>query len=140
MLPQVIKNKFSKYIFKEFTFKIALSKNVLEIGCLRNTENKIAPSKNTFFKKLLFQNYSLKGGILKKYIFEIAFSKNINLIASIYSSTEFSESSEELSKSSIICLIISLSMYLHSLKTLADNSFHLFWEQNLSWLLLNKYD
>ena len=41
------------------------------------------------------------------------FSKNINFIALIYSSSELSE---ELSKSSTICLITFFLMYLHAFK------------------------
>ena len=61
----------------------------------------------------------------------------MKMIALIYSP---SESSGELSKLAVICLITFFPMYLHSLKTLVDKSSHLFWEQNPSWLLLNKYD
>ena len=80
---------------------------------------------NTFLKflpqKIHFQNSSLtkyffKIAPSKKKDFEIAFSKNINRITLIYSSSESSESSEELSKSSIICLITFFFMYLHSFR------------------------
>ena len=53
-------------------------------------------------QKIQFQNCSITKYIFENYIFKILVSKNINFVALIYSS---SESSQELSKSSIICLI-----------------------------------
>ena len=35
---------------------------------------------------------------------------------------------------------IFLNVFKFVLETLADNSFHFYWEQNSSWFLLNKYD
>ena len=64
-------------------------------------------------QKIHFQNCSLKKYIFENYVFKIVFSKNINFIALIYSS---SESSEELSNSSIKCLTTFFLMYLHSFK------------------------
>ena len=70
---------------------------------------RLVTSKNTLPRVLIqklilrktFSKCSLKKSIFQNYIFKIVFSKNINFISVIYSS---SESSEELSKSSIICL------------------------------------
>ena len=56
---------------------------------------------------------------LKKSFSKIDFSKNINFMFLIYSSAaswEFSESSDELSKTSVICLTTFLSIYLHFLQ------------------------
>ena len=48
-------------------------------------------------------------------------------------------------KSSLVYLIAFLFSFFFQciyiiLKTLADNTYHLYWEENPSWLLLNKYD
>ena len=52
-------------------------------------------------QKIFFQNYCLKEEIFKKYIFKIAFSKDITPVTLICSSSESLElSSEEISKSS----------------------------------------
>ena len=51
-----------------------------------------------------------------KCIFKNCFFKNINFISLIYSWSELSESSEELSESSVICLTTFFSIYLHSFK------------------------
>ena len=138
LLPQYynFKNAFLIFflLFWSYFFKSTLSKNILKIH-FQNCSLKIAPSKNAFSKllsKLLFQNCSLN-----EYIFEIALWKIISLIALVYSS---SESEEKSLKFSLICLITFFSMYLHSFKNTADNNSHLFWEQNLNWLLLNKYN
>ena len=61
------------------------------------------PFQNCCFRKFIFENC----------IFKILFSKNSNFISFIYSS---SESSEELSKSSIICLTSFFLIYVHSFK------------------------
>ena len=97
---------------KKHIFKIAFSKNIF----LKFLPQKIH-FKNIFSKsfpqKKHLQNYSLK-----IYVFKIAPSKNINLIALIYSSLELLDSSEEEKslKLSLICLITVFSMYLHSFK------------------------
>ena len=56
--------------------------------------------------KIHFQNCSLK----------IVFCKNINFISLIYSLSESSESSDELSKTSVIRLTTFFLIYLHSFK------------------------
>ena len=81
-----------------------------------------------FYWLLKHPEYIFKIAPIKNTFLETVFSKNINLIYSIYSS---SESSEELSKSSI-CLI-TFSEYIY--RVWAES-----WTQNLSWLLINKYD
>ena len=75
-------------------------------------------------------------GCSPEYIFKIAppinkfskivLSKNINFISLIYSSSESSESSEELSKSSTMCLTTFSRFIYPLLKRHMDNSFHLF--------------
>ena len=58
---------------------------------------------------------------------KIVFPKNINFTSLIYSSSESSESSEELSKSSVICLNYFFSQCNYTLlKRLLDNSFRFF--------------
>ena len=70
-------------------------------------------------KRLILKEIPFQSCSLKNYIFKIIFSKNINFITLIYTS---SESSGELSKSSIICLT-TFSQYIYILlKTLADNN------------------
>ena len=53
----------------------------------------------------------------------------------IHSSSD-SEESEEFPKYSVICLITFVKCIYTLLKILTDNSFHLSWERNWSWLLL----
>ena len=84
-------------------FILTLDKTSLgEIDCLRNLYYLFAAQAS----RIHFQNCSLK----------IVFSKKVIFIALIYSSSEESESSEEICKSSIICLITFFSMHLHSFK------------------------
>ena len=61
--------------------------------------------------KIVFKIAFSKNAFLK-----IVFFKNINFISLIYSWSELSESSEELSESSVICLTTFFSIYLHSFK------------------------
>ena len=57
-----------------------------------------------------------------------------------YFDFSLSESLEDISRSLVIYLItaLSLTMYLHFLKTLENNKFHLFQKQNQSILLMDK--
>ena len=71
-------------------------------------------------KKLILKEIPFQSCSLKNYIFKIIFSKNINFITLIYTS---SESSGGLSKSSIICLT-TFSQYIYILLK-ADNNCHL---------------
>ena len=65
------------------------------------------------------------------------FQKTINLTVLIHSPSDSSEKEKSL-KVSLICLTIFFK-YIHNLlKWLVDNTFHLFWEQNPSWLQLKK--
>ena len=107
------KNTFSKLLPQKCIFLVAPSKNTFSKLLPQIIKNKcsdklfkITPSKSTFFP-----NCSLKEDI-----FKIAFSRNIFLIDLIYSSSESPKPLEELSKSSIICLITFLLMYLYSFK------------------------
>ena len=68
-------------------------------------------SQKNIFSKLLPQNYSVQEDI-----FKIAYSKNINFIALIYSSTKSLELSEKEKILSLMCLIMIFLMYLHSFK------------------------
>ena len=124
---QILKSAPSK---KTFSKLLPPKIHFLKIAPSKQTFLKLLPQKRHFqncslkkyiFSKLLYQNYSLKEDIFKKCICEIAFVKNINHIALIYFSSESSQSSDEFSKSSIICV-----MYLHSFKILVGNSFHLY--------------
>ena len=94
---------------KNFRRNWILKQPLLFTGCYPKYIFKIAPSINTFSKIIL--------------------SKKINFVSLIYSS---SESSEELSKSSTMCLTTFFQYIYLLLKKLGDNSFHLFWEQNPS--------
>ena len=89
------KNDFQSSFLKNYIFEVSLSKD---------TFSKLLPQK-IYLQKLHFQNYSFK-----KCIFRTTVSKNTNLIALLYFS---SESWEELSKLSIIYLITFFFMYLH---------------------------
>ena len=134
MLPQKI--NFQNCFLKKYIFKILPSKNYISnfkksiASSYNNTFPKLLPQKQIFkitpLKNTFFENHSLKEDA-----FEIAFSKK-NLTALIFSSSEPSESSGELSKSSIISLTTFFSMYLTILKILVNNSFHLYLEQNPS--------
>ena len=122
--------------FQNFSLKKTFLKLLSQKRHLQNSSLKTSLLKNAFLKLLSqkrhFQIYSLK-----KYIFKIVLSKNINLVAIIYSS---SQSSEGLSKSSSVFIISYFSIITLFSKYFADNSFQLFWEHIPSWLPLNKYD
>ena len=105
--------------------KSNLSQKFYEIQCILLLQKKIPPQKFStkkdiseicFLKRDIFENWSLKN--------------TSPYILLIYSS---SESLEETSIDSTICLITSFSMYLQSFKkALADNKFHIFQEHNKS--------
>ena len=128
---------FLKYCsLKKYIFKTAYLNNIFP----NLLPSKITPSKNTLSKllpqKIHFQNCSVKEiyifrFALKSYIFKTALSKNTFSkikfwkFFSIKTLLESTESSKELHKSSMICLITFFSIYLQ-LKILMDNSFHLY--------------
>ena len=79
------------------------------------------------FPKSIFKNYISKTTLFKIYIFKIApqknilktaFSKNVNFMTLIYSSSDSSDSSseEESLKLSLTCLTTFFSIYLYSFK------------------------
>ena len=89
----------------------SLKKYIFKISYEKNAFSKLLPKK-ILFKNCLLKKYGFELLPEKKYFHKIA-QKNINLIALNYS---LSEPSTELSKSSIICLIIFFSMYLLSFR------------------------
>ena len=136
------KNSFSKLLSQKKTFSKLLSQKIyfqncsLKIACLNYTFLKLLPQKihpqNCSLKKYFFNKYIFKTTFSKKYVFKIAPTrihfpnyslKNINLIVLIYSS---SESLEEFSMLSIICLITFFQCTNTLLKSLANNSFQLY--------------
>ena len=88
------------WYLQKYIFKYTLSKQLI---FQKPTFSKLLPQK-IYFQKTYLQNCCLKKNIIENYIFKIVLSKNINFISWIYSLSESSELSEELSKSSIICL------------------------------------
>ena len=133
------KNAFSKYTFSKNTFSKLLPQKIrFQSYSLKKPFSNLFSEKNSFlrlhskkcsFKKIHSQNCSLKKYFFKKQkhlqkvyfeknIFKIDFSKNINLIALIYSSSYSSDLSvEEISlKSSCISRTTFFSIYLHSFK------------------------
>ena len=128
---------FLKYCsLKKYIFKTAYLNNIFP----NLLPSKITPSKNTLSKllpqKIHFQNCSVKEiyifrFALENYILKTALSKNtfskikFSKFFSIKTLLESTESSKELYKSSMICLITFFSIYLQ-LKILVDNSFHLY--------------
>ena len=120
---------FPNYSLRKYIFKVILLKNHFQIYSLKQNTFLKLHSKNCSFKKIHSQNCSLKKYFFKKQkhlqkvyfqknIFEIDFSKNINLTALIYSSSYSSDSSvEKISlKSSCISGTTFFSIYLHSFK------------------------
>ena len=110
VLPRIDQN----LPLKKHIFRVAFSKNIFL---------KFFPHKIHFkniFSKLFPQKKHLQNCSLKICVFKIAPSKNINLIALIYSSLESLDSSEEEKslKLSLICPITVFSMYLHSFKNI----------------------
>ena len=124
LLPQKV--YFQNRLLKQYISKFApikdytIKKYIIKIASSKNTFSKLFRQRNIHFqicsRKLHSQNCSLKNTFSK-----IKFSK----FFSIKTLLESTESSKELYKSSMICLITFFSIYLQ-LKILMDNSFHLY--------------
>ena len=100
-LSEIMKNNFPKCIFKIVCLKNIFSKLLPHKFHFWNFPSKKQNKKKTKMKLLSqkrhFQNCSLKKFFLKITFWMKAFSKNINQIALIYSSSDSSESSKSLS-------------------------------------------
>ena len=108
--PKKLNKTFLKFLAPKKLNKTSLG----ETGWLNNLYYLLAAQALSFLihsqlghtwypQKIHFQICSLKKWIFENYIFKIVFSKNINFISLIYSSSESSESSERHSKSPITC-------------------------------------